>query len=249
MLAMAGIRVEVGQPGQARTLLQKAMTMQSRLRGEVAHPLMAYMLTLEASLDRDAGRFEMAQIAIGKAASIAARLKGSELEKAAAAIDGAAGQLALTQGKPVDAIAPLERQLAYLRSFYQDVPHPNLARGLARLAIALARSGRSDEATKLTTESRAVLVKVFPDGEHSSYAGLLLADASVLQARNQHADAVKLLLQALAIREKRIGKEPSPEKQQLLRFLADSASKAGLPSATAYQNQANAMQAAWLSRQ
>ena len=193
---------EIGEYGQARPLLERALAIRERVLGP-EHPDTAADLSNLAALLQAQGDYGAARPLYERALTIAERVLGPEHPNTAAGLNNLAFLLR-AQGD-YDAARPLYERALTIAERVLGSEHPDTARSLSNLAALLKAQGDYG-ARPLYERALAIRERVF-GSEHPDTAAGLSNLALLLQAQGDYDAARPLYERALAIRERVLGSE------------------------------------------
>jgi eukaryotic-like serine/threonine-protein kinase len=191
----------MGSYDEAKTLLERALTIQERALGP-EHPDLTRSMNELANVYEDLGEFEGAKALHERALALRERALGSEHPEVATGLHDLAGAHD-EMGSYEEAKALYERALT-IRERVLGAEHPDFAATLNNLAIIHAKTGSYEEARRLF--ARGLLIDEKARGpEHPAVAMSVHNLASINADMGSYEEAKALHERALAIREKTLG--------------------------------------------
>ncbi len=200
--SLAKVIEQNGDLKRAVPLMEAALSMQRRLRGDRPHPDLAEMLNDMGTLYEEDGNYAEAARLLQEAIAMKRRLLGDKHPEIATGLNNLAFVLH-DSGQLPQAEATYRQALAMQRELLGNV-HPDVAATLNNLAFV--QYDRGDMRAALRTEQEALDVerRLFP-GDHPDVARILNRIGYWLTEAGQYREANAMLQNALAMRLRLVG--------------------------------------------
>jgi tetratricopeptide (TPR) repeat protein len=206
--------VDGGDPNNALPLMQRAVAMQRKLRGNEPHPDLAEAINDLALLHDLLGNYDDSEKLILESLAMKRRLFGDKHPEIASTLENLASVLA--DKNDLKAAEPLYRQaLTMWRALLGDT-HPEVAMALHNLASVQYDLGKTREALTNQRESLTFFRKVYPH-DHPTVAFVLNQIGFWLTMSGDYPEADRDIQEALAMRRRLLGEQhPSIGSSQIV---------------------------------
>jgi tetratricopeptide (TPR) repeat protein len=206
--------VDGGDPNGALPLMQSAVAMQRKLRGDEPHPDLAEAINDLALLYQVHSDYDQSERLFRESIAMKRRLYGDKHPEIANALENLASVLA--DKGDLTATEPLYRQaLEMWRALVGDA-HPEVAMALHNLASVQYDRGDTREALVNQRESLAIFRKVYPH-DHPDVAFVLNQIGFWLTMSGDYGEADVDIHEALAMRRRLLGeRHPSVASSQVV---------------------------------